>query len=195
MARRKYWSSSLQSRRSGGTVDVFPGMRVRRSGAGRIAVESLLAVGTQWDGIPTYDGHLWVAGTVRAHEFRIFSGAQVGVNADAELVLGSGYANVHLSLSCFERIEIGHRVAIAEQVMIRDSDNHRARPGTKVTAPVRIGDDVWIGSRATILKGVDVGDGAIVAAGSVVTRNVPPRTLVAGVPATVRRADVAWSHL
>lgn len=48
-----------------------------------------------------------------------------------------------------------------------------------------IHDNVWIGTRATILKGVTIGEGAIVAAGAVVTKNVPPHTLVGGVPAKI----------
>jgi acetyltransferase-like isoleucine patch superfamily enzyme len=59
-------------------------------------------------------------------------------------------------------------------------------------APVRIGDRVWIGARATILKGVRVGEGAVIGAGSVVTRDVPARALVAGNPARVVRENVAW---
>lgn len=52
---------------------------------------------------------------------------------------------------------------------------------------VRIGNDVWIGTRATLLEGVTVGDGAVVAAGAVVTRDVPPYAIVGGVPAKVIR--------
>jgi acetyltransferase-like isoleucine patch superfamily enzyme len=60
------------------------------------------------------------------------------------------------------------------------------------TAPVRIGDGVWVGSGATILAGVTVGDGAVIAAASVVTKDVPPGVLVAGNPARVIRRDVTW---
>lgn len=55
------------------------------------------------------------------------------------------------------------------------------------TAPVTLGCNVWIGSGAIILPGVSIGDNAIVAAGAVVTRDVPPSSLVAGVPARVKR--------
>ena len=59
--------------------------------------------------------------------------------------------------------------------------------------PVHIGDHVWIGARAVVLKGVTIGDGAIVAAGAVVVDNVPPRALAAGVPARVVREEIEWA--
>jgi len=61
------------------------------------------------------------------------------------------------------------------------------RCGTEVAAPVEIGDGCWLGSHVTILPGVRVGEGAIVAAGSLVTRDVAPNMLVGGVPARVLR--------
>jgi acetyltransferase-like isoleucine patch superfamily enzyme len=75
--------------------------------------------------------------------------------------------------------------------MIRDDDEHYVGDGSP-TAPVTIGDHVWLGTRAIILKGVTIGDGALVAAGAVVTKDVPPKTLVGGVPARVIREGVDW---
>lgn len=63
---------------------------------------------------------------------------------------------------------------------------------SKKTKPVCIGNHVWIGQRAMILKGVSIGDGAIIAAGAVVTRDVPAGCLAAGVPAKVIRKNVEW---
>ncbi len=59
-------------------------------------------------------------------------------------------------------------------------------------APIIIGDNVWVGTRAVILKGVTIGGGAIVAAGAVVTKDVPPRTIVGGNPAHVIRENASW---
>lgn len=60
-----------------------------------------------------------------------------------------------------------------------------------ISAPVVIGNNVWIGSNATILPGVTIGDNAVVAAGAVVTKDVPVNTVVAGVPAKImKRIDV-----
>lgn len=54
--------------------------------------------------------------------------------------------------------------------------------------PIRIEDKVWLGANVTVLQGVTIGEGAIVAAGAVVTKDVPPRTVVGGIPAKLLRA-------
>lgn len=82
-------------------------------------------------------------------------------------------------------IKIGHRVLIGCDVRVMDSDHHdifdRSKPGKNL--PIVIRDDAWIGARCLVLKGVDIGEGAIIAAGSVVTRNVPAMTVYGGNPA------------
>jgi acetyltransferase-like isoleucine patch superfamily enzyme len=107
-----------------------------------------------------------------------------------------------------ELVEIGSHCLISWGVGIADSDFHPLEPAQRLidsqalapffkdrpprpklkTAPVRIGDNVWIGMNAVILKGVTIGDNSVVAAGAVVTKSVPPNTIVAGNPAIeVRR--------
>ncbi|MBN2099216.1 MAG: acyltransferase [Dehalococcoidia bacterium] len=94
-------------------------------------------------------------------------------------------------------IKIGEQCLVARGVTIMDSDLHRIG-STSGKSPemdimeVVIGNHCWIGQNATILKGVKVGDGAIVAANSVVTDDVPEHALVAGVPARVIREGVIW---
>ena len=90
-----------------------------------------------------------------------------------------------------DQITIGDLCVFGEQVIIRDDDGHTL-DDTPRTAPITIGNNVWVGARAMILKGVTIGDGAVVAAGSVVTKDVPGGTLVGGVPARVIRKDVTW---
>ena len=78
---------------------------------------------------------------------------------------------------------IGHNVVLATL-------NHAMQPERRsdmLPAPIHIGKRVWIGSNATVLPGVTIGDGAVVAAGAVVTRDVPANTVVGGVPAQVIR--------
>ena len=127
------------------------------------------------------------------NEFKIYSGSRLYINRGAQLILGSGYINSNLNLSCFERIEIGFDTAISEGVTLRDSDDHSIGSASqKRTSPIRIGNRVWIGMNATILKGVHIGDGAVIAAGAVVTKDVPDRCLAAGVPARVIRENIDW---
>lgn len=79
---------------------------------------------------------------------------------------------------------IGHNVVMATL-------NHSENPAERANlhpAPIHIGRNVWIGASATILPGVTIGDGAIVAAGAVVTHDVPENTIVAGVPAKILRS-------
>lgn len=80
-----------------------------------------------------------------------------------------------------DNVLFGHNAVLATL----DHDLDPARRSLLHCAPIRIGNDVWVGANATITKGVTVGDGAVIAAGEVVTRDVPPRTVVGGVPAKV----------
>lgn len=125
--------------------------------------------------------------------FTILSGATISIRKNARLELGTGYINNNCEIICSEHIRIENDVAIANDVVIRDSDDHQitSYPHSK-TKPIHIGNHVWIGERAMILKGVRIGDGAVVAAGAVVTHDVPPHTLVAGVPAKIIREEVYW---
>ncbi len=131
--------------------------------------------------------------TITDH-FMVYSGSRISVSHNAHLILGSGYMNHGGNIACFEKIEIGNNVAISEFVTIRDSDNHHIEGigNHQMTQPIKIGNKVWIGMHATILKGVTIGDGAIVAAGAIVSKDVPPNTLVAGIPAKVIKENVNW---
>lgn len=85
-------------------------------------------------------------------------------------------------------VSIGDHVRISKDVLIETAglDFRAAEPPyTHISAPIAIGNGVWIGARSIILGGVDIGERAVVAAGSVVTRNVPAGAIVAGVPAKV----------
>jgi acetyltransferase-like isoleucine patch superfamily enzyme len=125
-------------------------------------------------------------------EMAIYNGARITISPGAQLRLGGGYINTGLTLDCYREISIGDDVAIAKNVTIRDCDNHEMRHRGKTTQPVTIGNHVWIGMHAIILKGVTIGDGAVIAAGSVVVKDVPPASLVAGVPARVIRSEIQW---
>ena len=92
------------------------------------------------------------------------------------------------SVVASHRIEIGDDVLIADRVGIFDTDFHAVDASTpKRVLPVRIGPRAWLCRGATIMPGVEIGANSVVAAGAVVTHDVPPDSLVAGVPARVVR--------
>lgn len=126
----------------------------------------------------TIGGQLQVLGTGRAVG-RIFIGSDCWVNTSCVFDASA-------------RISIGDRVGMGQEVMLltntHEMNDPRRRAGSLRSLPIDIGDGVWLGARCVILPGVTVGAGAVVAAGAVVSKDVPPDTLVAGVPARVVRA-------
>jgi maltose O-acetyltransferase len=108
----------------------------------------------------------------------------------SRLTIGTGgWINVGCTFELNDMITIGDRVAIGHEVMVLTSTHKigsgQRRAGDKVTCAVSIGDGVWLGARSVILPGVTIGDGAVVSTGAVVTKDVPPNSVVAGSPATV----------
>jgi acetyltransferase-like isoleucine patch superfamily enzyme len=108
------------------------------------------------------------------------------------LIIGHRFfINHYAMIDCHQEIRIGNDVMIGPHAYVGDFDHDLGSgetpeiAGATVTAPVHIGNHVWIGVSAVVLKGVTIGDGAVVAAGAVVTRDVPGMTVVAGVPARV----------
>ncbi len=114
--------------------------------------------------------------------------AKIFVEKNAQLIVGQNTRinGAHISVST--KVMIGNNVRIAPYVLIMDDDYHDISDhfsGLGKKMPIIIEDNVWLASNAKILKGVTVGKGSVVATGAVVTKNVPPYTVVAGVPAKV----------
>lgn len=125
--------------------------------------------------------------------FSCYEGCIITIEENAILKLGDGYINSNSKIYCSDQITIGDGVAISEEVVIRDSDNHKLiYEGYEMTRPVSIGNHVWVGFRAVILKGVTIGDGSIIAANALVTRDVPPNCLAAGIPARIIKRNIEW---
>jgi acetyltransferase-like isoleucine patch superfamily enzyme len=100
-------------------------------------------------------------------------------------------------VSARHEISIGRQCAISWNCTIIDNDMHQIVYAGEPVADCRsnavtIGDHVWIGAQAIVLKGVTIGENSIVAAGAIVTKDVPPHSLVAGAPAKVVRAISGW---
>ncbi len=111
---------------------------------------------------------------------------------NATIIIGDDVGistNVMVIADCGGTIKIGNHVLIASNVVIRAA-NHNYKKRSELiknqghtSGTIIIGDDVWIGSNAVILPNVNIGNGVVVAAGAVVTKDVDPYSVVAGVPA------------
>lgn len=110
--------------------------------------------------------------------------------SDGLLEIGDGaYINYGCNISAEQHIRIGPRCNLGTDVIMMDNDYHRLEPERRnerpPSAPIILEENVWIGARAIVLRGVTIGAGSVIAAGSIVTRDVPPRSVAAGNPARV----------
>jgi maltose O-acetyltransferase len=150
--------------------------------------------------LPNYVGNRWRAAAFRLAGFSIGAGTIIGgVPAitgpralHERLTIGKqGWINFGCIFDLGDQLIIGDRVDMGHEVLIitttHEINSQYRRAGATVTKPVIIENGVWLGARCTILPGITVGEGAIVAAGAVVTKDVPPNTIVGGVPAAVIR--------
>ena len=112
------------------------------------------------------------------------------------VVIGDDFsANHRLHIACIKSVIIGNDVLVGSDVFISDHAHGHSDEAASTEPPrlrklyskggIRIGNRVWIGSKVTILPGVEIGDGAIIGANSVVSKDVPPYSVVGGIPARV----------
>ena len=111
-------------------------------------------------------------------------------NAVGDVIIGD-HTRIGLHNTIIGPVTIGSHVNLAQGITVTALNHNFDDPDKKIdeqgisTTPVFIGDDIWIGANAVVLPGVTIGNHSVVAAGAVVTKDVPPHSLVAGVPAKV----------
>ena len=126
-------------------------------------------------------------------DFDIYYKCDIAVYKDAELRIGGGFINAGSQIRCSKSITIGNQAAIAREVIIIDSDSHHILDsGHDVSKPVTIGNHVWLCTRSMVIKGVNIGDGAILAAGAIATKDIDNSSVAAGIPAKVVKTNVQW---
>jgi acetyltransferase-like isoleucine patch superfamily enzyme len=182
----------------------------RRWTGGTLPPNVVLGVGSLITGDRWTDDQVF-----RKFKSRLEPGLVIGAHSRMDGVLFNAGERARISIGdhcwfeevfliCEQEISIGNHVIIGWRATIVDSDFHPIAPRERIRdvlaispcgdrdarpsipcKPVRIGNDVWIGPNATILKGVCIGDGAFIEPGSVVTRDVPPGARVLGNPAEV----------
>lgn len=125
---------------------------------------------------------------------------------DSEITVGAGTTilgkphqpNLLLTRGEPSRINIGRECMFSYGIEVRTSDSHPIfdAQGTHInpSADISISDQVWVGSRCMILKGVNLGRGSVLAAASVLTRHIGERVIAAGIPAKVIREDIQWKR-
>ena len=119
--------------------------------------------------------------------------SKIEVRNGARLTIGHSVGITATTIMCFNQITIGNNVMIGVGTHIYDTDFHNIDPHVRIgmgdpretvrTAPIAIGDNVFIGAFSIILKGVTIGENSVIGAGSVVTRSVPANQIWAGSPA------------
>jgi hypothetical protein len=167
-------------------------------GTGKIETAGTLRVGIDYVGFShPRDVTLFnVEGVLRfSGDFWIGRGCRFDIGPKATVLFGRGYANPNSLFVIMESLAVGHGCAISWGCQFLDERFHDLDyPGKAPKAGgIRIGNNVWIGSGCTILRGARIPDGCVVAAGAVVGRSFEgERLLIGGNPARVLRQNVTW---
>ena len=138
-----------------------------------------------WPDISNYFGTIIFGSKCIVRSFRLrpcitaLQGGVLDIGANA-------YINDGVNICASRSIKIGASAKIGDMVYIYDSDYHAVSPAAVVKQkPVSIGKNVWIGAKSLVLAGSCIGDHSVIAAGSVVTGEIPPKSIAAGSPARV----------
>jgi maltose O-acetyltransferase len=144
------------------------------------------------EGKPVIDNHGTLTIGERVQLFSTIATLELAVGSGGTLDIGErALVNYGTAISAQQLVRIGPRSLIGTYCLLMDNDFHRIEPERRLerpeSRPIVLGENVWLGGRVIVMPGVSIGDHSVVGAGSVVTRDVPPRTLVAGSPARVIR--------
>ena len=174
------WRAQLRRRLRAALLEPEP-VKTRPTEAERIAG---LFPGVTLGERPVVVGKPWVSATdvVIGDDFKMWDGQRKTVmGGDGPIRIGHRvFVNVGTQLIATVGITVGDDVAFANEVLVVDSHSHGLEGGPTKQARIEIGSGSWIGNRAMIMPGVKIGRRVVVAAGAVVTKDVPDDTLVAG---------------
>ncbi|MBK5222609.1 MAG: acyltransferase [Acidimicrobiia bacterium] len=155
-------------------TDIGPRVRV----TGRPVVRN-------WGGTLTVGDRVQLISTITPIELAVTAGGTLAIGARTLVNYGT-------SIAASLEVRIGERCQLGTYTLLMDNDFHRLEPERRLerpeSAPIIIGDDVWLAARVIVLPGVTIGEGSVIGAGSVVTRDIPTRSLAAGAPARVIRS-------
>jgi acetyltransferase-like isoleucine patch superfamily enzyme len=179
-----------------GILYIYKNCHISISPSARVIINGSVKLNCPWGKVQKDNMYLTIcdgASLTVNGAFCFYSGCNVTVQKRASLSLRNGYMNSNSKIRCFDTISIGEGAYISEEVILSDSDNHSVLGShTPINGAINIGDHVWVGMRSMILKGVTVGKGSIIAAASVVVKDVNCNCLVGGVPAKLIRSNCSW---
>lgn len=169
------------------TINLFQEVEFGWCNMKRTSLETALCMGK--------NSKVQFGGVKNIKQLQIGYGSYIQVGQNASLMIGDSFVNREVKIICNQSITIGDECIIAMGTVIRDNDGgtHKILSDDYVNSkPIVIHNHVWIGENVMILKGVTIGEGAVVGANSLVTKDVPPHCLAIGSPAKVVRENIFW---
>ena len=161
--------------------EVQSGLRARRSGATSFGPQPLLRgkLCFRFDGTVTIGARFEADGLIMPVSISVVEGATLSIGDDL-------YMNAGTSIEVWHDVRIGRNCLFGPFASVIDDDRHEVEPGAILhKGPTILGNNVWLGRSAAVMPGVTVGDGSVIGANSVVTRDIPPNSFAAGAPARV----------
>jgi acetyltransferase-like isoleucine patch superfamily enzyme len=180
---RKAFRAVLSRRLKNLGLIVRGAVKARLCGAERFGKQALLGRGVRLElrGRAVFGDRFHADGTSGRVTINVHESATLSIGDDV-------YVNAGTWLEVFHDVRIGSNVLFGPYASIIDDAQHAAEPGAVLyKGPTVIGDNVWLGWSASVMPGVRVGDGSVIAAHSVVTSDIPPSSFAAGAPARVIR--------
>jgi acetyltransferase-like isoleucine patch superfamily enzyme len=163
--------------------NVQSGVRARLSGAASFGPQPLLRgkLCFRFDGTVTIGARFDADGVIMPVSISVADGATLSIGDEV-------YMNAGTSIEVWHEVRIGSNCLFGPFASVIDDGRHEVEPGADLyKGPTILGNNVWLGRGAAVMPGVTVGDGSVIGANSVVTRDIPPDSFAAGAPAKVIR--------
>lgn len=160
-----------------------------------LSVKTQLQIGKKWNKTDKFYTGVYIGKNAKVliNNLKIFNGCRITIKDNAVFEYESGYLNCFCQINCKNKISIGKNCIVGNNVIIRDNNSHSI-DGNKDDKYIKIGDHVWIGTGAIILPGAKIGNGCVVAAGTIVNKEFPDKCLIGGVPAKIIKENVEWGN-